>query len=127
MRLIFVGLFILMFLVVPLRQARAQGAAVEQSFFTVLPDIPLMDGMTEISNASMSFDKPDGRIVHVIAKMNDLNPSRVLSFYDIALYQFGWRKTAAHRFIRKREEVRIVFEDDSDHGAIIRIILLPHL
>lgn len=80
----------------------------KQAFLTGLEDVPLMPGLSEVEDAGVVFDKPEGRIVETHAR-GELSPSQVLSYYEAVLPQLGWRAEGDGRFRREDEVLRIAF------------------
>lgn len=97
--------------------SQAQGA----DFFSVLDDIPIMQGLTELPEEALIFDKPDGRIVHTAARLNTLSFQTVSSFYEEVLPQLGWMKGDNDRYIREGEVLTLSFQRD----GIINFRLKP--
>ena len=79
---------------------RAEDAAA--GFLGGVEDLPLMAGLTEVTEARMVFDKPAGRIVEAFA-VGQLEPEAVRVFYRQALPQLGWARLEGLRFEREGE------------------------
>ena len=101
-------------------------------YFSSLPDIPLMPGMTEITDADVVFDKAEGRIVQESAKAPNLNADQVISFYQAALPPLGWMpvKSASSgnsttRFFRNGEQL-IVNLDKLGSEGLVRFAVSPN-
>ncbi len=101
-------------------------ATAEQVFFSTLQDIPLMPELEEISEQSISFDKPEGRIAESIAIMHDITERKVLDFYRLTLPQFGWGLVNDNLFFRKSEFLEIDFERH-DSNNLVKIMIRPTL
>ncbi|MGH1404302.1 MAG: hypothetical protein ACRBDL_08660 [Alphaproteobacteria bacterium] len=93
-------------------------------FFSALPDIPLMEGMGELEERVVIYDKPEGRIIEAVAVLNELSRDEVLQFYRMTLPQFGWGVIKDTRFFRRNEFLDISFEDVQGKDAI-RILIRP--
>ncbi|MCD8498390.1 MAG: hypothetical protein LRZ85_10205 [Alphaproteobacteria bacterium] len=95
-------------------------------FFESLPDIPLMEGLTELPSESSLFDKPEGRIAEVTAAGSDITFEAVTVYYKQSLPQFGWQlvKTDPLLFKRDNEELRL---EVIPHGGQtnLRILISP--
>jgi hypothetical protein len=76
------------------------------AFFAAVEDMPIMPGLTEAPEASTLFDKPEGRIVQLVAA-GQVDRERVLAFYAEALPQLGWRRTAEGNWRREEELLRL--------------------
>ena len=93
------------------------------AFFQSVSDIPLMPGLSEITDQEVVFDKPEGRIVEAAASTSR-NRDAILSFYDSTLPQLGWDKTGAGTFVRSGETLKIGIED-AGGGRLVHIAILP--
>lgn len=98
--------------VAPAPQSRAANG-----FFSTVPDLPVMPGMTEIADAGVIFDKPEGRIVAMYAK-GKLAPRAVLGFYADTLPQLGWRAAGDRSFRRDGELLRLEFIDHAGEVTV---------
>ncbi|HOO81614.1 MAG TPA: hypothetical protein PK513_03835 [Alphaproteobacteria bacterium] len=93
-------------------------------FFEVLDDVPLMPGLIELPERSMSFDKPGGRVVESVAEMAAMSVDSVRAYYASVLPQFGWNPVGGDQFIRNGERLEMMFEDEA--GIIIlRLSIQP--
>lgn len=54
-------------------------------------DLPIMDGLTEVPNTRVEFDKPGGKIVEVVYWAEDMPYTSILMFYMKTAPQLGWR------------------------------------
>ena len=97
--------------------------AQEASYLVQLPDLPLMPGLTEIEDAGIAFDKPDGRIVEAYAG-GPVEARAVRAFYRETLPQLGWRLAGADVFAREGERLRLEFLAASE-GLTLRFVLTP--
>jgi hypothetical protein len=79
-------------------------------FFSSIPDMPLMDGLTELTDQTIVFDKPEGRIVESVALIDGQAPDSVLQFYDETLPQLGWTRIADLSFRRENEVLKMSVE-----------------
>ena len=96
-----------------------------QSFFTGLPDIPLMPGLVELEERALSFDKPEGRILVGAASVDDsLLANQVQAYYAEVLPQFGWRALEPFLYVRGTERLEIGF-DDMGATKILEITISP--
>ncbi len=92
-------------------------------YFTEVPDLPLMPGMAEMPDAGVSFDKPEGRIVKVVAQ-GEGTADEVLRFYRRALPQLGWEAAGPKRFRREGEVLDLEVETAGDF-VTLRCALHP--
>ena len=100
-------------------------AAAAPAFFTALRDVPLMPGLEEMTEFTVVFDKPEGRIIESLAVAGTTPPEAIRNFYDTALPQFGWRRIAQNSFVREKENLQIHFEEIEGQN-ILRITVLPY-
>lgn len=107
-RLILVGLL------VAVMPALADGGR----FVAGTSDLPLMDGLVEDNDATLIWDKPEGRIVEAEAHGN-VSADQVASFYRLTLGQLGWVPTANDLvFVREDEKLTITVDDSSTPTAV---------
>ena len=62
----------------------------EPATLEALTGIPVMIGLEENIDQRIIFDKPEGRIIHVVLG-GDIAPAQALDFYKEVLYQLGWQ------------------------------------
>lgn len=98
----------------------------KQIFFSALHDIPLMDGMTEIQDETMMFDKPGGRIIDAYAISDRLSSQDITLYYNATLPQFGWGKTDNLHFYRDKEILSLSFPKHDD-ATLLKISIRPSL
>ena len=70
----------------------AAGWAEESRFFSELNDIPLMPGLYELTEETVVFDKPEGRIVESSAVSETQEIAKIRAFYAETLPQLGWQR-----------------------------------
>ena len=108
---------------------KAQGVVeVETIFFESLYDIPVMLGLIELKEQSMSFDKLEGRLAYATALGRNVSQQGVLTFYGQALPQMGWRQLTAASFVREEEKLEILYEKTNAYGeydAVVKFSLGP--
>lgn len=95
-------------------------AADATEFVTAIEDLPLMPGLSEDTDAGVSFDSPAGRIVEAYAS-GDVGRQQVLDFYAAALPQLGWRQEAAGTFVREREILKLEFTGGGQPGRPLTV------
>lgn len=117
-KLIFTALVLLTF-----SFANVQAAETAQ-FFSSVPDMPLMDGLTELTDQTVVFDKPEGRIVESVALIEGPAPDNVLRFYNETLPQLGWARIADLSF-RREHEVLKVFVEANEGKNFLRVNIAP--
>ena len=72
------------------------------AFVSVIPDLPLMAGLTEDAGAAVVFETASGRIAEAHAS-GALARQEVLKFYQATLPQLGWHILSDTRFQREGE------------------------
>lgn len=103
----------------------AGGARAEQTlFFSALQDVPLMPGLAEMSDQTVIFDKPGGRIIESVADMGGVPRAGILSYYADSLPQFGWKPAGRGRFVRDSEILELKFQKLGEH-EFLRISVMP--
>ncbi len=92
-------------------------------FLGGVEDLPLMPGLREIPDATLIYDKPDGRLVRAVAS-GEIDQAMLWRFYDETLPQLGWRRVATGYFVRDGEGLRITAEK-SDATLTVRFAIAP--
>ena len=85
------------------------GLIAQAAFFSTVEDLPLMSGLLEIADEGMVFDKPEGRIVEVVAAGTVLHGA-VVAYYESTLPELGWHRKGAAEFVRSGEVLRYRLE-----------------
>ena len=75
-------------------QETQESADQRAGYIADVADLPLMDGLREVAQAGMAFDKPSGRIVEAYAH-GAVMIQAVRRFYRETLPQLGWRTLGA--------------------------------
>lgn len=105
-------------------------AAKDQHFFETLYDIPVKQGLDEVEDMALSFDKAGGRIAEAGASTDVLSDREVISFYKTALEQMGWRQVEGtfdpYQFTRENERLSI-FITKSGVSTVYRFLLEPEM
>lgn len=102
-------------------------SGVEPEFFMSLEDIPLMQGLTELPDRTVSYDKPEGKIVESVASMQGITRAQVLNYYRAVLPQFGWQiMDEGNMYFRGHEYIEIAFDEDAGQ-SFVRIMVKPTL
>jgi len=84
-----------------------------QVFFETIPDMPLMPGLEELVDQTAAFDKPQGRIIEAVVKMNDIPRHEIIAYYSNILPQFGWKEHESYKiFIRDNEIFKLQFREN---------------
>ena len=82
-----------------------------------------MPGLEEMTDATVVFDKPAGRIVAVAAR-GAVSRAEVLAYYARVLPQLGWRRAGPAAFRREDERLRLSFARE-DGTLVVRFALAP--
>ena len=102
-------------------------SAQDSGFIEKVTDLPLMPGLSEVKDAGVVFDKPDGRIVEAYAE-GEVERKAVLGFYHDTLPQLGWTRAkasgAAATFRREGENLALDFLDGGG-ALVVRFTLTP--
>jgi hypothetical protein len=89
-------------------------------FVSGIEDMPLMPGLTQLTERNVLFDAPSGRIVEAYAE-GRVAREAVRSFYARTLPQLGWRGQGSDRYVREGETLRLEFQDT--HAAGNRVLV----
>ena len=96
-------------------------AAHASDYLSMLGDVPLAEGLVELPEAGVVFDKPQGRIVQMTATHNrHITQENLIAFYARSLPNLGWRARDADQaqangiltFARQGEILRLTFSAD---------------
>jgi hypothetical protein len=93
-------------------------------FFSVIQDVPLMPGLSEVGDQGVVFDKPGGRVAEVLADTGGQSAEAVRAYYTEALPQFGWKAGRGGRFEREEEALELSFEQQGGR-SFVRLSLSP--
>ena len=88
-------------------------------FFETLYDVPVLLDLEEVSEEALVFDKPSGRIAYAVA-VSFSNRGDILTAYQAALNQMGWKKKSVTQYIREGEvlTISVIKSDTSDNGGV---------
>ncbi len=77
-----------------------------EEFLSVLDDMPLAPGLTELSDQAADFETPAGRIIDAAAQ-GEGTSTTVATFYDKTLPALGWVREGPGLFVRDHERLTI--------------------
>ena len=88
-----------------------------EGFLSAIDDMPLADGVVELTDGALVFDKPEGRIVQVTALRKGASSAALIrDFYLDTLPNLGWQGGAQApgrlTFTRKGEILRVTLTAD---------------
>ncbi len=105
----------------------APAVAVDDSppvFLSAMPDVPVMQGLRELPEHGVMFDKPGGRIIESVAQVDSGSWAQIQSYYREALPQLGWSILSDDIYVRGDESLHLEFEEiDADN--FVRITIAP--
>ena len=99
----------------------AANLAQASDYLSILGDVPLAEGLVELPEAGIVFDKPQGRIVQITATHNrEISRDNLIAFYTRSLPNLGWQAHDAETvsangiltFARQGEILRLTFSAD---------------
>ncbi len=94
-------------------------------FFESLGDIPRMEGLEELKEQTLVYDKPEGRFVEMMALSQAAgSEASVLAYYQESLAQLGWQRLEERSFVRGDEQLVLSFES-LDRQNFVRFTLSP--
>lgn len=79
-------------------------------FFQTLYDVPVMEGLSELPEMALSYDKADGRVASAAATYESKEISNVYTFYNKVLPEFGWMRQSEGVYARDGETLTITRE-----------------
>ena len=94
-----------------------------RGYIDQIADLPLMDGLSEVDDAGVSFDKPAGRIVEAFAH-GSVKTAHVRRFYRTTLPQLGWTRLRRDAFAREGEKLTLDYLGRSG-DLTVRFTLQP--
>lgn len=97
--------------------------AAAEAFLQAIPDLPLMEGLSELQNEGLVFDKPDGRIIEAYAR-GQVQSEAVLRFYEQTLPQLGWQAIEPQAWRREGERLDIAVTQEAPY-TLVRFVLKP--
>jgi len=100
---------VLLGLVIAFVLAPAPFGAWADSFLAGTEDVPLMPGLALVAGSTLTFDKPEGRIVEAEAA-GKVTRAAVHQFYAATLPQLGWKPAGAETWRRERETLTLEFQ-----------------
>lgn len=91
--------------------------AAARGFLSTITDVPLADGLYELPDAGLVFDKPQGRIVQLTASHKaQMTQQALMAFYQNSLPNLGWQASESASglltFTRRGEILRLTFTAD---------------
>jgi hypothetical protein len=101
-----------------------QAAATPPRFFSSMQDVPLVAGLSELADQTVTFDKPEGRIIESVAEIESGSFDSVKKSYDEALPQLGWNRIAENSYARENEFLHLNFET-YDGRNFVRVLVRP--
>ncbi len=88
----------------------ARQVSADKSFFSVISDLPVMPGLSEVTGSAVKFSTPQGRILEISASGKSgakLRENDVRSFYLQTLPQLGWEPSNDGSWVREDERLRL--------------------
>lgn len=89
-----------------------------------MQDVPLVAGLAELSDQTVTFDKPEGRIVESVAEIESGTFDSVKKAYDQALPQLGWSSISENSYARDNEFLHLNFETYGGRN-FVRVLVRP--
>jgi len=93
-------------------------------FFETLQDVPVMPGLTELEDYTLVFDKPEGRIIEMVARIDGASVSDVRDYYRRSLPQLGWVMASQDVYMRGEEHLSLNFESEQN-DSFLRMTVQP--
>lgn len=102
----------------------------EMKYLGMLPDVPLIDGLEELPDTGIVFDKPDGRIAESFFYSEQVSAQDVDYFYMQTLPQLGWILTETPSipsvYLREGEKLTVK-TTQSEEAVVVHFSLSPQL
>lgn len=106
----FAGVFLALSSEGHINSALAQDNSSMPQFSNTVSDFPLMPGLIEMEEQAVLFDRPEGRIVEIVAYVQAGSPDTISAYYNRILPQLGWTRRATNLFAREQEKLSFDFE-----------------
>ena len=94
------------------------------TFFSVLPDVPVIAGMNEAKDLAVIFDKPQGRFVEVLMA-GDVQDTAVRVYYADVLPQMGWNQASTGEYYTRAGERLDIHFDKNTSQTLVHITISP--
>ena len=116
MKKIFLSLFLLLSLTVP---------AVAANFVEGMEDVPMMDGLSQITQDDISFGNEETRLLEAYLTSRRLKFAAVANFYKESLPQLGWiyQGNRGHNLLFYRDGETMEIIKESTKPLVIRITI----
>ena len=85
-----------------------------------------MEGLHELPDQTVRFDKPEGHITEAVALIEGLTQREIEAFYAQTLPQFGWRSTGRNIYARQAENLALQFESFAGQNYV-RVMVSPQM
>lgn len=94
-------------------------------FIDGMEDVPLMSGLKQNINETISFGNEEARFVEVYLSSSKVGFKKVESFYTQSLPQLGWvyQGTDNNTIVFYRDGESLTFQKESDKPLKIRITI----
>lgn len=89
------------------------------TFLVNIPDVPLMDGMTERHDQGFVFDAPEGRVAQSVVLYSRLTPENIMKFYKDALPQLGWKAQKTGVFKRGSDQLTVKIDKVDGRNVVV--------
>lgn len=96
-----------------------------EGFVEGMDDVPLMDGLNQITQDDLSFGNEETRILEAYLSARKINFSKVAQFYQESLPQLGWiyQGNRGHDLFFYREGETLELARESVSPLIVRITI----
>lgn len=89
------------------------------AYLSVMPDIPLMQGLYEDKSQSVIFDKEDGKVAETVLFGEKTTSQDIKAYYDEVLAQLGWKAQKTGIFVRNDEQLLVNIEKVGAGGRVV--------
>lgn len=95
----------------------------QAAFIDGLEDMPIMNGLKQVSNDNISFGNEESRFVEAVLTSETINFPKVRDFYVTTLPQMGWifQGQRDNTLLFEREGEIIEISNESENPLKIRI------
>lgn len=93
-------------------------------YFSYMEDIPVMPGLMELPEEGAVYDKPEGRIVSLVAISRSLPPGAAQNYYAEILPALGWVQRGPSLYKRGNDELELKITEYGNM-TMVEILVRP--
>ncbi|MGB1076865.1 MAG: hypothetical protein ACPG05_01025 [Bdellovibrionales bacterium] len=91
----------------------------EVKYLEILDDVPLMQGLELVPEATLVFDKPDGRIAETSYFSSSVTSEEITAYYSEVLPQLGWQMIDPFKYAREQDHLVFTPSQNNEESLVI--------